>query len=101
MTAKPRRKCSSTVGRNEVLRDSRGRAIDDEYVKGGVEDAIGYVRGRGRPSLSSSGESPLLRVRVSRELQAAVQDAAAASGESTPAWVRRTLARAARPSDAE
>ena len=96
MTAKPRRKPSSTVGRNEVLHDSRGRVIDDEYVDGAVEDAVASVRGRGRPSLSKSGESPLLRVRVSRDLDIAVRQAATDAGESVSDWVRRNLERAAR-----
>jgi hypothetical protein len=94
MTSKPRRP-SPTVGRDELLRDSRGRVIDDEYVDGAVEDAIAYVRGRGRPSLSASGESPLIRVRVSRGLDAAVRRAAGASGQSVSEWVRDTLERAA------
>lgn len=91
MTAKPRRRPSSTVGRNEVLRDSRGRVVDDDYVDRAVEDAIEYVRGRGRPSLSKSGESPLLRVRVSRELERAIQEAAERSDVSVPVWVRAVL----------
>jgi hypothetical protein len=97
MTAKPRRKPSSTVGRNEVLRDSRGRVIDDDYVRGAVEDAIACVRGRGRPSLSQSGESPLLRVRVSRDLDTAIRRAASDCGETVATWVRHALERAARP----
>lgn len=96
MTAKPRPcKVSATVGRNEVLRDSQGRLVDDDYVDRAVEGAIAYVRGRGRPSLSESGESPLLRVRVSRDLDAAVRTAAERSGESLSDWVRRALERAA------
>ena len=96
MTAKPRpRNVSATVGRNEVLRDSRGRVVDDEYVDRAVEGAIAYVRGRGRPSLSTSGESPLLRVRVSRDLDAAVRAAAERSGESLSDWVRHALEGAA------
>lgn len=96
MTAKPRsRKISATVGRNEVLRDSHGRVVDDEYVDRAVEGAIAYVRGRGRPSLSESGESPLLRVRVSRDLDEAVREAARASGDSVSDWVRHVLQRAA------
>ena len=91
MTAKPRRRPSSTVGRNEVLRDSRGRVIDNAYVEGAVESAVEYVRGRGRPSLSKSGESPLLRVRVSRDLDAAVRQAASRSGSSVAEWVRNVL----------
>jgi hypothetical protein len=96
MSAKPRRKPISTVGRGEVLRDSHGRVIDDEYVDRAVEDAITYVRGRGRPSLSATGESPLLRVRVSRELDAAVKAAASQSGSSVADWVRRVLSDATR-----
>ena len=96
MTAKPRRKRSPAVGRDEVLRDSRGRVIDDEYVDRAVEGAIAYVRGRGRPSLSQSGESPLLRVRVSRDLDNAVREAARTSGETVSDWVRRALERASK-----
>lgn len=95
MTTRPRRALSPTVGRSEVLRDSRGRIIDDQYVDRAVEGALAYVRGRGRPSLSESGESPLLRVRVSRDLDAAVRQAAQTSGESVADWVRRALAHAA------
>lgn len=99
MTAKPRaRKVSATVGRNEVLTDSQGRVVDDEYVDRAVEGAIAYVRGRGRPSLSESGESPLLRVRVSRDLDTAVRAAAERSGESISEWVREALGRATRMS---
>jgi hypothetical protein len=95
VTAKPRsRQVSATVGRTEVLRDSRGRVVDDEYVDRAVEGAIAYVRGRGRPSLSESGESPLLRVRVSRDLDDAVRAAAERSGESISDWVRQALERA-------
>ena len=96
MTARSRsRKASVTFGRNEVLRDSQGRVVDDEYVDRAVEGAIAYVRGPGRPSLSASGESPLLRVRVSRDLDAAVRAAAERSGESLAEWVRHALERAA------
>lgn len=90
MTKRGRRP-NSTVGRNEALRDSRGRIVDEAYVEGAVEDAIAYVRGRGRPSLSESGESPLIRVRVSRDLDTAVREAARTSGESVSDWVRRVL----------
>jgi hypothetical protein len=49
----------------QPLRDSEGRLVDDAYVDEAMEEAIQVVRGRGRPSLSRSGESPLLRVRIS------------------------------------
>lgn len=98
MTAKRRRQRPASVGPDEVLRDSRGRVIDDAYVDSAIETAVDYARGRGRPSLSTSGESPLLRVRVSRDLEAAVKTAAEKSGESVPDWVRRTLEHASRQS---
>lgn len=78
----------------EVLRDSKGRMIDDAYVEGAVEDALRRVRGR--PSLSESGESPLLRVRLPRDLDDAVRHAAERAGKSRAEWVRQVLARAAR-----
>ena len=55
---------------DEVLRDSEGRVVDDAYMESAV-DGIGKARKRGRPSLSKSGESPLLRVRrtLSRTLR--------------------------------
>lgn len=84
------------VPEDEVLRDSAGRPVDDAYVKAAVDDAIAQVRGRGRPSLSEAGESPLLRVRLSRELDEAVRSAAAEAGESRSDWVRHVLDNAVR-----
>jgi hypothetical protein len=84
------------VPESETLRDSAGRPIDDAYVDAAVEDALIQVRGRGRPSLSESGESPLLRVRLSRELDHAVRRAAAQAGESRSDWVRHVLDQAVR-----
>ncbi len=75
----------------EELRDSRNRLIDGAYVDAAVEEAIEQVRGRGRPSLSKAGESPLLRVRLPRDLDAAVSDAARRAGASCSEWVRRVL----------
>lgn len=95
MTTRRHGKPTSTIGRNEVLRDSGGRVIDEDYVQKAVDNAIAYVRGRGRPSLSESGESPLIRVRVSRDLDAAVREAARTSGESVSDWVRHALEHAA------
>ena len=79
------------VAEGEELYDSQGRVIGDAYVDAAVEDALAQVRGRGRPSLSASGESPLLRVRLSRELDEAVSRAAERSGASRSEWVRRVL----------
>ena len=75
----------------EVLHDSQGRVVDQAYVQGAVVEALTRVRGRGRPSLSESGESPLLRVRISRELDEAVRKAADDAGASRSQWVRRVL----------
>lgn len=83
---------------DEELRDGSGRLVDEAYVEEAVEGALAQVRGRGRPSLSESGESPLLRVRLSRELDEAVRDAAEQDGSSRSAWVRRVLSEAARRS---
>ncbi len=80
----------------QTLRDTAGRVIDDAYVDAAVEDAIRQVRGRGRPSLSEAGESPLLRVRISRELDKAVRKAAKDAGASRSEWVRQALDDAAR-----
>ena len=79
------------MAEGEELYDSQGRVIGDAYVDAAVEDALAQVRGRGRPSLSASGESPLLRVRLSRELDEAVRRAAERSGASRSEWVRRVL----------
>ena len=64
------------IGDQEDLHDRQGRRIDDAYVHEAVSEALTQVRGRGRPSLSESGESPLLRVRISRDLDDAVRRAA-------------------------
>lgn len=84
------------VDDTELLRDSQGRVVDDNYAEAAVEDALRQVRGRGRPSLSKSGESPLLRVRLPRELDDAVRKAAADAGTSRSGWVRQALAEASR-----
>lgn len=91
-----RRKAAATVGRGEVLRDSRGRVVDDAYVDDSVEDALQQVRGRGRPSLSESGVAVAARPGVSRDLDAAVREAAHQSGETFSDRLRRTLERATR-----
>ena len=75
----------------EELRDSQGRLVDDTYVEAAVQDALDTVRRRGRPSLSDEGESPLLRVRLSRELDEAIRRAAEQAGASRSEWVRQVL----------
>jgi hypothetical protein len=84
------------VAADEELRDSQGRLIDDAYAGRAAADAIDKVRRRGRPSLSEAGESPLLRVRISRDLDEAVRHAAARTGKSRAEWVRDVLDEASR-----
>ena len=80
----------------EILRDRQGRVIDDDYAEEAVEDALQQVRRRGRPSLSESGESPLLRVRLPHELDDAISRAAEQAGTSRSEWVRQVLSDATR-----
>ncbi len=96
MSDKDRFVLGPDVTDDEVLRDSRGRLIDDDYVARAVEDAHQQLQGRGRPSLSSSGESPMLRVRLPQELSAAVDQAARKAQTSRSEWVRHALAEALR-----
>jgi len=84
------------VAEDEVLQDRQGRVVNDAYAEAATEEALAIVGRRGRPSLSRSGESPLLRVRLPRELDEAVTHAAEQAGISRSDWVRRTLAQAAR-----
>lgn len=84
------------IPKGKTLRDRKGRVVDDAYVADAVEDAISKVRGRGRPSLSQAGESPLLRVRIPWELDDAVRKAAAKRGTSRAEWVRQVLEKASR-----
>lgn len=93
MTQRTNYKQGPDVGDNEVLRDRQGRVIDDRYVAGAVSDAL--HKARGRPSLSQHGESPLLRVRLSHELNDAVTRAADQSGKTRAEWVREALTEAA------
>ena len=86
----------SDVLDSEGLHDSKGRVVDEDYVEAAVQDALRKARGRGRPSLSESGESPLLRVRLSSDLDAAVRRAAENAGTSRSDWVRHVLAEATR-----
>ena len=96
MTSRTKYTVGADLPDGEELRDSKGRLVDDRYIQTAVDEAITTVRRRGRPSLSESGESPLLRVRISPELDDAVSRAAEAAGESRAEWVRHVLDEAAR-----
>ena len=74
----------------EILRDRQGRVVDEAYVHGAVTEALTQPRGRGRPSPSQSGESPLLLVRISRDLDEAVCKAAHEAGASRSEWSARS-----------
>jgi hypothetical protein len=81
----------------EILRDSAGRSVDDSYVEAAVEEAIATVRRRrGRPSLSRSGVSPVLRVRITVELDDALTRAAEHAGTTRAEWIRHALDEATR-----
>lgn len=96
MARRTRYKVGPDVAESEVLRDRKGRKIDDRYVDRAVEDAVRKARQRGRPSLSEQGESPLLRVRLPRDLDDAVRRAAERTGKSRAEWVRDVLSKASR-----
>ncbi len=91
VTERERYRWGPDVPDDEELRDSQGRLVDDAYVEAAVERAMGTVRRRGRPSLSDEGESPLLRVRLSRELDDAIRRAVKQARASRSEWVRRVL----------
>lgn len=96
MTTRTHYTVGADVPDEETLRDSAGRVVDDAYVDAAVEAAREYVRGRGRPSLSHAGASPLLRVRLPVELDQAVRRAAEQAGTSRAEWVRQVLDHAAK-----
>lgn len=91
MTKRTRYVLGPDVADDEVVRDSKGRVIDDDYVERAVDDAHRRMDQRGRPSLSTSGESPMLRVRLPRELAEAVDRAARNAQQSRSEWVRHAL----------
>lgn len=96
MSPQPAYEIGPDIPDDESLRDSQGRIVDDAYAEAAAEEAIATVRRRGRPSLSQSGESPLLRVRLSRELDDAVTRAAEQAGTSRAEWVRQAITQAIR-----
>lgn len=96
MSRQPAYELGPDIPDDETLRDSQGRIVDDAYAEAAAEEAIAAVRRRGRPSLSRSGESPLLRVRLSRELDEAVTRAAEQAGTSRAEWVRQAITQAIR-----
>jgi hypothetical protein len=96
VTRQPAYELGPDIPGDETLHDSRGRIVDGAYAEAAAEEAMATARRRGRPSLSGSGESPLLRVRLSRELDDAVTRAAQQAGTSRAEWVRQAIAQAIR-----
>jgi hypothetical protein len=96
MSRQPAYSLGPDIPDGETIRDSQGRIIDDAYAEAAADEAITVVRRRGRPSLSRSGESPLLRVRLSRELDDAITRAAELAGTSRAEWVRQAITQAIR-----
>lgn len=96
MTKQPHYVLGPNVADDEELRDRQGHSIDEDYADRAAQDAPQRVKGRGRPSLSHAGESPLLRVRLPEELDDAVSEAAHEAGTSRSEWVRHILAGATR-----
>lgn len=91
-----RYRLGTDVADSEILRDRKGRIIDESYVETATQDALRKARARGRPSLSLRGESPLLRVRLPHDLDDAVRRAAERTGKSRAEWVRDALYEASR-----
>lgn len=79
----------ATVDARDGLLDSRGRPIDNDYVK----RAVAHARGPGRPSLTGLPEvSPQIVVRLTPQLRKAAEDAAEIRGMSVSALTREALA---------
>lgn len=73
----------------DVVRDSKGRRIDDAYAERAAHAAQAYVGRRGRPSLSGKREpSPVIRARVPEELHQRFVERAADEGK-TPSQLAR------------
>lgn len=89
------RRRDAQIGRGvpagEELRDGKSQLIEDAYAERATADAIDEGRGGGRPPLFGTGESPLLLVCVSRDLDEAIRHAAERSGKSRADWVRDAL----------
>jgi hypothetical protein len=88
------RKPGRDIPDDEIVYDSHGRPLTDEYINELVEDTMTrFERRGGRPPLAPSepGPSPTIRVRASRELTKAVDAAAANCHMSRSEWVRQVL----------
>lgn len=72
----------------DVVRDSAGQVVDDDYVARAV--AALHRRRPGRPSLDQH-DSPTLRFRVPAAVKAAVANAAAAEGVNQSEWLRSVV----------
>lgn len=77
------------IADDEIVHDSRGRVIDDDYVDRAV---VEVRRRRGRPSLSGRpGVSRSVQIRFDEEMHVSVCEAARAAGISASEWVRQAV----------
>jgi len=80
---------------HEVMRDSRGRRVDAEYVQAAVRNVQEHLDDKGgRPSLSgAAAKSPQITFRVREEIKAAVEARAIREGTTVSALARDALER--------
>lgn len=84
-------KAGPDVKRDELVYDSKGNRIDQDYIDRAVEDVHRQL-GRGRPSLTAPGAvSPEIKARVPADLKRRVEQVAKRQGKSTSAVVREAL----------
>lgn len=83
------RRKSGWLGPADQVRDSKGRLIDEEYVRRAVEDVHRVL---GRPSLSGMpSSSPQVVVRMPPQLRDAAKELAAREGITLSELTRRAL----------
>ena len=77
------------ISDDEIVHDSHGRVIDDDYVDRAV---VEVRRLRGRPSLSGRpGVSRSVQIRFDEQTHDSVREAARAAGVSASEWVRQAV----------
>jgi predicted HicB family RNase H-like nuclease len=74
---------------DELVRDSKGNVIDEDYIAQAVQDVHDAVAGR--PSLSSQGTSPRVSFRVPTDVREAAERLANREGVSLSELARRAL----------
>ena len=85
----PSRWSTGDIADEEIVQDSHGRVIDDDYVDRAV---VEVRRLRGRPSLSGRpGVSRSVQIRFDEQTHDSVREAARAAGVSASEWVRQAV----------